>query len=184
MKKITIYKILLIASFMNATPMPYSQDANLPVPRSIFAKFTQSVESKSKKLVYKGDFIVTGNDSTKWQYLSPTRKEICGKGNIFKIVDHDLEQATYYRSREAIDVRMLIREARKYNDNIYTTKMNNISYTFRINKDNHVDQIVYRDSMDNIVRLKLYDVVYTDIDIPDKYLECHTPSGFDAYGVE
>jgi len=154
-------------------------DVNVPV--SFKANFTQMVKNtKGKVIKYRGRIIFNSPDTTKWVYNSPTKKEVCSSDGKIVVIDHDLEQASYYTIDKGLNLAKVLSSAKKYKDNIYTTKYKGKLYTVVLNSAGHIEQIAYKDNLDNTVNLIFRNIKYSNSSIPDNKFLCIRPRNYDS----
>jgi len=150
------------------------------LPTTFSANFVQKVtNSRGKVLRYKGKIYMTTPDRIKWVYNSPTKKEVCSNSKIVTVVDHDLEQVSFYRLDKSFILSKLLKNAKHYRDNLYTTKYQNRLYTIALNSKGQVEQIAYRDDMDNIVNIHFFNIKYSNKALEDKDMSCPYPNSYD-----
>ena len=138
------------------------------------ANFVQTITTpKHKKSTYSGK-ISLKNNIFKWVYTKPTRKDICMNGKGILIVDHDLEQASYMNVGRSFDMLSILRKAKKYKENVYTTKIQGKTYTIQMHK-NKLKYITFRDDVDNIVLINFKNLSEKNI----KQEKCNYPANYD-----
>ena len=153
--------------------------AQIVLPERFMATFHQTVkEAKSgEKLHYVGD-VSYEKGRIKWRYSKPTEKEICMNGSRVVVVEHDLEQATFYERNGELDLKRIIKSAKRLKPHIYQAAVEDRLYTLRTNKEGIVDSIAFIDELDNVVQ-----ILFTDIKQPKqplrKALECSIPKEYD-----
>ena len=69
----------------------------ITLPDNFKATFEQKITNPEKKVIhYRGSIRFSDKKMIKWIYTEPTKKEVCTNGANITIVDHDLEQVSYY----------------------------------------------------------------------------------------
>lgn len=153
---------------------------DLIVPDGFLADFIQKVTNPKKRvLIYKGKVIMRAPSTLKWIYKEPTNKEVCSSGNKITVIDHDLEQVSFYQMKEGIDLGKIIKEAKHYRDRLYLAKYKKRYYTLEVNERGEIDQIAYRDDIDNIVNIHFENIRYLKTPPSDKDINCTIPENYD-----
>jgi outer membrane lipoprotein carrier protein len=155
----------------------------IALPAGMEASFTQKVTNPQKKvLLYRGKLLMDDGRRFKWSYLKPTRKEVCSDGRRVTVVDHDLEQVSFYRMKKSFDLGAVLARAKHYKDNLYTAKYQGRTYTLAVDAKGHVEQVAYRDDMDNVVNIHLKNLkVLPKAPAPAK-MRCPYPKNYDVIG--
>ncbi len=155
-----------------------SSDIKMPI--SFKADFVQKVTDKTKQVIkYSGKIYMSVPDKLKWVYIKPSRKEVCSNGGMVTVVDHELEQVSFYRLDREFELYKLLTNAKHYKENIYLAKYKDRQYTIALDDKKRVEQIAYRDDMDNIVNIHFYNIEYLDKPIKDSKMECPYPKNYD-----
>lgn len=158
--------------------MIVSGEIKLPV--SFSADFIQKVTDKSNQAIrYSGKIYMNAPDTLKWVYIKPSKKEVCSDGAIVTVVEHDLEQVSFYRLDKSFNIYKLLSNAKHYKDNIYLASYKGKQYTIALDDKKRVEQIAYRDDMDNIVNIHFYNIKYSNTPINSSKLECPYPKNYD-----
>lgn len=169
-------KILIILLMSVATVLA----TDIDIPTSFSANFTQKITSQKGKIInYSGKMLLNNTGELKWSYKNPTKKEVCSNGNDFTIVDHDLEQVSFYLLNKALDLIEILKNAKHYKGNLYIANYQDRNYTFSLDKTGKIDQIAYKDELDNIVNIHFQNMVYKDTLNSDKLMTCPYPDSFD-----
>ncbi len=170
-------KFLIAVIF--STAVIYAQGINIPV--AFKANFIQMVKNpKGKVIKYRGNIVFNSPSETKWIYRVPTKKEVCSSGKQLIVIDHDLEQVSYYTIDRGLNLAKVLRNAKLYRGNTYTTKYKGKLYTIVLNSANHIEQIAYKDNLDNTVNLIFTNIKYYDRLLPARKFVCARPRGYDA----
>jgi len=170
MKKISImlFLVTMIAS------------AQVKVPVSFASGFRQKITTPKKKVIeYKGTILLNSSGALKWSYVSPTKKEVCSNKKEFIIVDHDLEQVSLYHITKALDLAAILKKARHHKDNLYVARYHDRNYTFSLDKSGRIDQIAYKDSLDNTVNIHFENMHYRKKPNSTTKMKCPYPKEYD-----
>jgi len=157
-----------------------SMAGQIKVPTSFSAHFTQKITNPNKKVIkYSGTILLNSEGSLKWSYQKPTKKEVCSNGKAFTIVDHDLEQVSFHKLNRALDLTAILRQAKHHKNNLYVATYQNVLYTFSLDKRGHIDQIAYKDTLDNVVNIRFQKMHYRDKPNPQTKMRCPYPQAYD-----
>ena len=156
----------------------YGSDINLPV--SFSSDFKQIVTNPNNKAIkYSGKVKFVYPSIMKWEYLSPTQKEVCSTTERVTVVDHDLEQVSFYYLNKKFDVAWILSHAKHYKDNIYIAKYQDKDYTIALDKNGHLQSMAYYDDMDNKVQIVFTKVRYKKKPFDSKTMQCYFPKYYD-----
>lgn len=148
----------------------------LQMPNTMQADFKQTVTNEhGQKLQYTGSIYVDAPYDSKWSYDMPTQKDICISQESIIVVEHDLEQATYYKNSNHIDFNTLYKKAEPVSKNSYVTTFNDTKYHLQT-KDGKIYSLEFTDALDNHSKISFSSVVY-ETKLPS--LECEIPLYFD-----
>ena len=151
------------------------------IPVSFNGTFTQQVKnSKGKIIRYRGKVYFNAPSESKWIYQSPTKKEVCSSGNQLVVIDHDLEQVSYYTINKGFDLSRVLKRAKLYKGRTYTTKYGDILYTIILNSNGEIEQIAYKDNLDNIVNIMFNTIHYRNKPLSGSKFICARPKGYDT----
>jgi len=154
---------------------------NIKLPVAFKANFIQQVKNKKGKIIkYRGKIYFNSPSETKWIYKSPTKKEVCTSGKKLVVIDHDLEQVSYYSIDKGFNLSKVLRDARLHKGNIYTTKFKGKLYTIVINKKGTIEQIAYKDNLDNTVNIIFTHMRYLNKLLPSYQFVCARPKNYDT----
>ena len=152
----------------------------IKIPKAFKANFIQQVKNKKGKIIkYRGVVYFNAPNSTKWIYNSPTKKEVCSKNHQIIIIDHDLEQVSYYSIDKSLNLSKVLQNATHYKNNIYTTKYKGKLYTIVLS-NNKISQIAYKDNLDNTVNIIFKSISYKNRPFNPNIFECIKPRGYDS----
>ncbi len=155
--------------------------AEIRVPVSLSATFVQKVKTPQKKTVrYTGDLLLNRSREFRWHYARPARRDICGDGRRVRIIDHRLQQVVVYKVGSLLDMMQLLKRAKQYRKDIYLAKYHGTQYTLKIDARGQVEQIAYKDKMDNVINIRFSHVQYRNDSIASKKLVCPVPKSYDV----
>jgi outer membrane lipoprotein carrier protein len=153
---------------------------NISLPTSFASKFVQTITNpKGKVLKYTGVLAYSDTYFVKWNYQTPTKREICSSGQFIIIVDHDLEQISKYETSETLNIIEIVSKAKKVKKNIWVTKKDNKLYTIRVDSKNKINSIAYIDKLDNKVQILFKKMTYRNKSLPSKLMLCKEPKNYD-----
>jgi len=159
---------------------PLVLSAQITVPVSMSAVFVQKVTTPKHKTVrYTGTLYVNRSREFRWTYDKPSHREICGDGSRVRVIDHDLEQVIVYKVGRLLDLMQLLKRAKVYRGNLYTARYHGTQYTLKVNAKGQVEQIAYKDEMDNVVNIHFRKIQYRDVPFPPDRLRCTLPKNYD-----
>ncbi|MBN2824810.1 MAG: outer-membrane lipoprotein carrier protein LolA [Campylobacterales bacterium] len=153
----------------------------IKLPTSFSTSFKQIVTNpKKKKFHYSGTLQFSTANGLKWIYKKPTKKDVCSDKVRLVVVDHDLEQVSYYKLNKAIDLEKIIKNAKLVRQNVYNAKYDGKEYTLKVNKQQEVTQIAYYDDLENMVQIVFTNLKSSSKDIAPSRLECKIPASYDT----
>lgn len=157
-----------------------ASSASLVIPTAFDASFVQKVTTPAHKVVrYTGTLKVNRTRAFVWAYLQPRVQEICGDGQEVRIIDHDLEQVIVYRVGSLLDPMQLLKRAKPHHDHLYTADYHGVTYTLKLDKQGRIEQIAYKDELDNVVHVRFKQMRYHDRPFNAAELACPVPRGYD-----
>ncbi len=152
----------------------------IKIPTSFSAHFMQKITTpKGKVIKYSGTLLLNSTGALKWRYIKPTKKEVCSNGKQFTIVDHDLEQVSFHELRQSLDLASILKKARHHKDNLYVATYQKVLYTFSLDKKGRIDQIAYKDTLDNVVNIHFQRMRYSSKENPKRVMQCPYPKAYD-----
>ena len=152
----------------------------IKIPVSFSAHFTQKITTPHKKIIqYSGTVLLNSSGALKWHYSKPTQKEVCSNGKVFTIVDHDLEQVSFYALEHSLDLAVILKKAKHHKGILYVATYQGVLYTFALDKKGQIEQIAYKDSLDNVVNIRFLKMRYRSRPYPDSKMQCPYPSSYD-----
>lgn len=169
------YKLLILSMFFLLT----SASANILKDIKTFeANFEQKIINPSdKEIVYKGHLFIKEPSNILWQYKQPVIKNVYIINNVAVIDEPELEQAIFSRLKNEIDILQLIKTAKKIDNNRYLAKVYDVDYTL-ITKNNKIEKIEYKDTLENKVTILFNDVVQNSF-IDDEVFKFLPPENYD-----
>jgi len=168
-----------LLSIVFATTIAFS--SGISVPTAFKANFTQIVKNrKGKTIKYRGVIVFNSPSETKWRYNSPTKKEVCSSGKDLVVIDHDLEQVSYYSIDRGLNLIRVLRDAKLHKGRTYVTKFKGKYYTVVLTSGGKIEQIAYKDNLDNQVNIIFTNTKYYDRLLPGRKFVCARPKGYDA----
>ena len=154
---------------------------NIKLPVAFKANFLQQVtNTKGKVIKYRGRIYYNSPSRTKWIYKSPTRKEVCTMGRKLTVIDHDLEQVSYYSINKGFNLSKVLKKARLHKGNTYVTTYNGKYYTIVLDNKGRVQQIAYKDNLDNTVNIIFTKIKYRNSLLPNSKFVCARPKNYDT----
>ncbi|NKQ40404.1 MAG: hypothetical protein HF962_02410 [Sulfurovum sp.] len=167
-----------VAIFISTVVLIYA--GQIKVPTSFSASFTQKITNAKKKVIkYSGKVLLNSSGSLKWSYRKPSKKEVCSNGKSFTIVDHDLEQVSFHKLERALDLTSILKKAKYHKDSLYVAKYQEVLYTFSLDKKGRIDQIAYKDTLDNVVNIHFQNMRYSNKPNLNSRMTCPYPQAYD-----
>jgi len=150
------------------------------LPDNFKANFTQKITNVKKSSInYSGKVRFSDKRFLKWEYLKPTKKEVCTDGLELKVVDHDLEQVSSYYINKGFNFAKILKKAKKHSKNIYVAHYQNRSYTIQVNSKKQLQSIAYFDDLDNKVQIVFKSIQYGKGKLSKKSMQCYSPKNYD-----
>ena len=151
------------------------------MPENFKANFTQTLKTPSNKVTtYNGIFKFNKPSTIKWEYKKPLKKEICSNTKFISIINHNLEQVTFYNGTSSFfNLPKVLKNAKHHKNNIYTAKLGGVLYTLVVDKENKLSQILFKDKLDNIIHIKFKKMNYLKKENSKKEMECLFPKWYD-----
>jgi outer membrane lipoprotein carrier protein len=151
------------------------------LPENFKADFVQKVTNSNKKSIeYSGKVYFSDESLLKWEYLEPTKKEVCTDGVELVVVDHDLEQVSYYFIDQKFNFTAIVKKAELYKDNIYVAEYQEKKYTIQLDRQQRLHSIAYYDDLENMVQIVFKHIVYGKGKLPVKQITCRVPKTYDV----
>ncbi len=158
----------------------YVYAASIILPENFQADFTQKITNTKKKSInYSGKVRFSNKTLLKWEYLEPTKKEVCTDGLELLVVDHDLEQVSTYLINKGFDFAKILKKAKEHSKNVYVAKHENISYTIQVDGKQQLHSIAYFDDLDNKVQIVFKKMKYGKGTLSPESMKCNYPKNYD-----
>ena len=169
--KTVIFLLFMFSSFLAA---------EIKIPVSFSSNFTQKITSPKKKVIkYSGSILLNNGGALKWSYKTPTKKEVCSAGQEVIVVDHDLEQVSFHMLNKSLDLAKVLKNASHHKGNLYVATYQDRQYTFSLDKKGRLDQIAFRDELDNVVNIRFQNMRYQKKPNSSKKMQCPYPQSYD-----
>lgn len=172
-------------------------NAEIALPDNFETDFNQTITNeKGKVIAYNGDVKFKNEKQIlvnelgeeqkissklfKWNYKSPTKKEVCSDGLQLIVVDHDLEQVSRYIIDEGLDLEEILKVAQKITTKDYKAVYREVEYLISVDNKDQLKKIFYVDNLDNRVKIIFSNMQYNIKSFKDKELECDAPKEYDV----
>lgn len=170
--KILSISIILFFTLLNAQ--------GLKMPTAFESQFVQEIVSPAKKkIIYAGKVRYSQSSMLKWQYTSPTKKEVCTNGKDLVIVDYDLEQISFYTINKGFNLPAVLAGAQKQTNGSYVAIYQKKSYKIDLNSRGELASITYSDDLDNLVNIRFDSMKYKNTPFSNKDMICPLPQAYD-----
>ena len=157
------------------------QASSLVLPENFQAQFEQKITNTKKKVIhYSGKVYFSNHNVLKWAYHKPTQKEVCTDGRELMVVDHDLEQISYYRINQGFDFSKILQKAKHYRKNVYVATYQNKQYTIQVDTKGKLQSVAYFDDLENKVQIVFKKVTYGKGKLSPALLQCKKPKNYDS----
>lgn len=159
--------------------------SSIKVPENFKADFSQRITNPEKKVIlYKGSVRFSDDHMLKWVYREPTKKEVCTNAGNVTVVDHDLEQVSYYLIEKSFDIASILNTAKPYKETktVYIAEFEGRQYTLQVDAHDHLSRIAYYDDLENEVLIIFENMKYGKGKLPMKDLQCAAPDSYDVIG--
>lgn len=173
-----------------------SLNARITLPNNFTTNFKQTITTDQGKVIkYKGSVLfknitesianAQGDIETysqnifKWNYNTPTQKEVCTNGIRLTVIDHDLEQISHYYVDEGINLEAILKVARKISTKDYQATYKDMEYIITLDKNGQLSKIVYVDNLDNGVKIIFNNMHYNNASFNASDLTCQPPKSYD-----
>jgi len=171
-------------------------NAEITLPNNFQTDFKQSITNEQGKVIkYDGNVLFnkltesfldnSGKSQSysrslfKWNYSSPTKKEVCTDGRQLIVIDHDLEQVSNYMVDEGIDLEGILKVAQKITNVDYKATYKETEYIITLDNSEQLSKIVYVDNLDNGVKIIFNNMNYNSASFDVTKLECQSPKEYD-----
>jgi outer membrane lipoprotein carrier protein len=172
-----IWTLLILSGALIASP--------ISVPDNFKADFKQRITNPDKKVIhYRGTVRFSDEKMLKWVYREPTQKEVCSNGENVTVVDHDLEQVSYYLIEKGFDLAKILKSAKPYKKTktVFIAKYEGKNYTIQLDGKQRLWRVAYYDDLDNEVLIIFENMRYGKGKLPIKSLLCEAPESYDVIG--
>ena len=170
---------------LTLTALAIALNAEITLPNNFETDFQQSITNDQGKVIkYDGDVIFNnlndGRSLFKWNYNSPTKKEVCTDGLQLVVIDHDLEQVSNYMVDEGINLEGILKVAQKITNVDYKATYKETEYIITLDNSEQLSKIVYVDNLDNGVKINFNNMSYNSTSFDVTKLECQVPKEYDT----
>ncbi len=167
-----LISIVLFFTFLNS--------GELKMPTAFESQFVQEIISPAKKkIIYTGKVKYSKSSLLKWQYTSPTKKEVCTNGKELVIVDHDLEQISFYTIEKGFDLSAVLKNAKKQKNGSFAAAYQKKDYYINLNANGQLESIAYNDDLDNSVNIRFNGMKYNNTPFSNNTMKCILPRAYD-----
>ncbi len=156
--------------------------APITLPENFQANFTQKItNTKNKSIHYSGKVRFSDKVLLKWEYLNPTKKEVCTDGYELLVVDHDLEQVSSYYINKGFNLAAILEKAKPYKDKktVFTAQHEGKEYTIQIDRKGRLARVAYFDDLENTVLIIFDKMKYGKGKLKPKSMQCNYPGNYD-----
>jgi len=154
--------------------------SNLALPDNFKADFEQRITNTKKRVIqYEGSVLFSDHTFFKWTYVSPTKKEVCTDGSELLVVDHDLEQVSFYYITKGLDIAKIVEESREHSKNIYVAVYEGKTYTLKVDSAKRLHSMAYYDALDNKVQIIFKNIKYGKGKLASEKMQCNYPDDYD-----
>jgi len=159
----------------------YAFADSITLPDNFKADFIQKITNTKKKVInYNGKVYFSAKKLQKWKFLKPTKKEVCTTYKELIVVDHDLEQASYFRLNKGFNLSKILNKAKLYKKNIYLATYLDITYTIQVDAKGKLHSFAFFDALDNKVQIVFKNIKYGKGKLSKKIMSCPVPKDYDV----
>ncbi|MDD2451406.1 LolA-like outer membrane lipoprotein chaperone [Sulfurovum sp.] len=172
-----LWTLMILSGILAASP--------ISIPENFKAAFTQRITNPDKKVIhYKGTIRFSGPKMLKWVYQEPTQKEVCSNGENVTVVDHDLEQVSYYLIEKGFDLAEILKTAKPYKETktVFIAKYQGRDYTIQVDAKKRLSRVAYYDDLENEVLIIFEKMQYGKGKLPFESMLCEAPASYDVIG--
>jgi len=157
------------------------QADGIVLPDYFKAYFTQKITNpKKRSILYSGKVYFSAPSRMKWKYSKPTQKEVCSDGETLTVVDHDLEQVSFYFISREFNLSEIVKHAKQHSEAIYIAHYQGKSYTIQLDKKGRLQSVAYYDALDNKVQIVFKSMRYGNGVLGQKEMRCQAPKNYDT----
>ena len=170
--------------------------ASISLPSNFQTEFKQTITNEKDKVItysgsvkFKNEKQIIINEQGishkiqsnlfRWDYESPTKKEVCTDGTQLIVVDHDLEQISRYIIDEGINLEEILKVAQQISITDYKATYKEIEYLITLDEKSWLKKIFYVDNLDNRVKIEFNQMQYDNNIFENANLECIAPADYD-----
>lgn len=156
--------------------------SSITLPERFEADFTQKITTPDKKVAeYSGTVRFSDKKMLKWVYDKPSKKEVCTNGDNLTVVDHDLEQVSYYMT-EGFNLSSIIGSAKPYKETktVFIATFGGKHVTLQIDGNNRLSRVAYLDDLDNEVLIVFENMRYEAGNFEPESMLCRAPDTYDV----
>ena len=169
---------LLVFSMLSASLLASA----ITLPEKFEADFKQKITSPDKKVInYSGSVRFSDKKMLKWIYTKPAKKEVCTNGDNLTVVDHDLEQVSYFLT-EGFDLTKVIESAKPYKETktVFIATFGGKHVTIQVDGENKLSRVAYFDDLDNEVLIIFEKMQYGEGSFEMESMLCRAPDSYDV----
>jgi outer membrane lipoprotein carrier protein len=142
------------------------------------ADFIQSVtDDKNVSLIYNGNIVAKKPQNAVWNYVKPIEKNVYINRYSITIVEPEIEQVIIRKIETNFDFFMMIKNARKIDNNKYIANYKKTKFIISTNKS-LISSISYKDEFENNIKI-IFKNQQQNIDIEDEVFKAKYPLDFD-----
>lgn len=156
--------------------------SSITLPDHFTAKFRQKITNPDKKVIhYQGTVRFSGKNMLKWEYKIPTHKEVCSNGKNLTVIDHDLEQVSFYVADQGFDLAKILAKAKPYKETktVFTAMYEGKQYTVQVDAKRQLSRVAYYDDLENEVLIIFEEMNYGKGSLPIETMLCRAPEEYD-----
>lgn len=154
--------------------------SNLALPENFQADFEQRItNTKNRVITYEGNVLFSDKKFFKWSYVSPTKKEVCTDGSELLVVDHDLEQVSFYYITKGLDISKIVEQSKEHRKDIYVAQYEGKTYTLQLDSKQRLHSMAYYDELDNKVQIIFKNIKYGKGKLAREKMQCNYPYEYD-----
>ena len=154
----------------------------ITLPDKFEADFKQKITNPDKKVInYSGTVRFSDTKMLKWIYKEPSKKEVCTNGANLTVVDHDLEQVSYYLM-QGFELAKILADAKPYKQTktVFIATHGGKQYTIQVDGEKRLSRVAYFDDLDNEVLIIFENMRYGKWSYEAASMLCHAPDSYDV----
>lgn len=146
---------------------------------SFESDFKQKIVNDANQVItYEGKVYIQKPNTALWEYTKPIKKSVYLYNTKVYIIENDLEQVTITTLSENLDFIEVLNKAKEISKNKYLAKLDNLDAILKLDNNNKVLSLEYKDNMSNKVEISFFNQKQ-NTKINDKVFEVHIPAGYD-----